>query len=457
MERSKKTHRDSFTRALDYQAVPALARYEQDPSLLDTRRESLNALPSVEHCGPQFSALNLGIIQHAGALDAVIAAEEELYREYEAILRRKIGIHDVMEHDARTNSNADPNIECSLVGRPVARIGAEADLESKRIRLFQETDDRCSERTRTYLDAVDILDKDAMARHIVRQRWEAIGVWNRTWKLTTNPKANWRWPWQTEPPEQDDSGNLTLLREAIEACGAMSPGQYGKLTRDKARNQVPKQGWSRAQGDDFIGSRPWFAFEVECMVEWTRRDGVELADQQCWPTAAGDFIRRRWMDEGIWNHGWDYLEGVRDEPMVGWRWAGEGHEPDWADLEEVNWMEDTVAMLREADHVARGGPVPRRSRRIVKRRAAERRVAEAERAAAAVVAASQQSPTDPRRPTRQRRRRQRREPSRPGPTRTQAEGGGGGGGRRRTINTTEDNNNADRERERPATRRRRRG
>ncbi|ATY64629.1 hypothetical protein A9K55_004399 [Cordyceps militaris] len=408
---------DDFTRALVSQAT-ALEIYEGSPSLLDERlEERLNNPPSPKHCDYQFSALNLGIIEHFGVLhEEVIDVEKEIYRQHEATLRRQITINDVIEYDKRLKTNANPNIECSSVGRPEARILTEAGLEWKRMMLFLGNADQCNNGTAQELHALDIVDRKSMARYFVWERWRNIGAWNRDWMVTATPKANWRWPWQKRRPEEDGEGNLRLLRDAIEACGDMRPGQYGKLSKETARHQCPKEGWTSYQGDEFIRSRPWFAFEVECMVESTRRGGVELEGEQCWPTAPGDFIRRQWMDEGIWNNDWDHLEAVRIEPNVGWRWAEEGQEPGYADLGVLKYMHVILPMLKR-----------RRSRRNEMREAAEaaRAVQESRPVPPAPVrrrrrrlpAPRREQPRPERRPVAPRRERERREPTRIQPAR----------------------------------------
>ncbi|OAA61365.1 hypothetical protein ISF_05444 [Cordyceps fumosorosea ARSEF 2679] len=403
---TKKSH-DDFTRALASQAIQALAEYEKDPDLLGKRREDRNLSASPERPGPQFSALNLEVIEYAGALDAILAEEKKIYQEHEAALGRTVTIKDVMEYEQRTAYGADPYKECASVGRPIARLGTEADIEAQRIKMFEETDDRCNATTKKELDEMDSLDRRAMARHFVRQRWEMMRIWNDRWKLTTSPKPNWTWPWQKARPDQDEAGNLTLLRDAIDACGALSPGEYGAQVQHRARNQKPRSDWTATQGDDFLGSRPWFVFDAECMVEWTRRGGVALDDQQRWPTAPGDFVRRRWMERGLWRREWDYLEGTRSEPIPGWRWKGEGEgkgkdeggdEPGWADLEELRWIKDTLRTLKMADRVVKDGdPVPKRSRRIVERQAGKRRATEEEAAKSAAVQESAAVVPQPRR------------------------------------------------------------
>ncbi|KAM3527551.1 hypothetical protein MY4038_006312 [Beauveria bassiana] len=325
---------DDFTRALNQQAMPNLVEYEENPALLESRRVIHS--PPEQESPPQFSKRILGILQHADALKAVMHTEKELYQQHEAILQRVIKFEDVQEFESRSEERPkrtpNRNKECLLAGRPAARLGPEAGLEMERIKVFHQEDDRCSDNTRQQLEVMSPQDKKMLA---------SIGV-------------------------------LMLVREAIKDCGAMSPGQYGKLKYETAlqQSQIPEEGWTCEQGDNFIGSRPWFAFQVECMVESTRRGKVTIDDQQRWPTAADDFIRRQWMEKGIWDDKWDDLGRVLNESMVGWRWKGEGDEPEGADLEELNSMDEIVSTLRHAEG-RRLDHGPRRSARIAKQRVAQ--------------------------------------------------------------------------------------
>lgn len=431
--------------AIESQAQGKIEEYAKNPGLLEQRRrESFNNPPHPESPEPRYTTVNIQALQSSGLSFAVFDREDDLYLRYRSILRRDVSVEDVLGCEESGSST----VRCPYVGKPERRYNAEKSLEMTRIDSFKEKDEQCSRETREWLAAMDRSKQEALTRHFIRRRWEAMGVWcNRRWKLKPSPDTMWEWPWL--PSRRDPrSGILRLTRLALRECGILRSGRYGELMQDKASNQTPQSFWSHVEADDFISSRPWFAFEIECVVEDTRRWKLPAEAKELLPTEASDFIRRQWMEKGIWNDEWSSQGSQQEGVFVGWRWKKETAEPQQADMTELNGKYEMDFTESESEEMRRvktpdkrsGATVPRRSARIAALQ--ERRAAEAARAAQDSLPIPQASPA-----------RRRRAPPRPAPTRVQPERGGKG---KRRANDTEDNDAAKKSKGR-GTKRRRRG
>lgn len=247
--------------------------------------------------------------------------EERICNRLESI---QVTIGNLMQFSLELMEDKDAR-DCRFVGKPVSRYEAEIDLEAVRLAFTQESDPLLDRETKERLRSP--------AQSFVKQHWEEIGVWNTAWVQKTAKQNSWKWRWQ----KKQSSSYLSITEEAIKKCGGMIPGQYGQETKRMPQNQQPASTWTEAEGDAFIRSRPWFAFEIECMVEFARRQSLSEQERQSLSTRAAGYIRRQWLQAGIWNTNWDLLSDVRDEPIVGWRWCDEEiAEPDRADLSEFN-------------------------------------------------------------------------------------------------------------------------
>lgn len=436
---------DDIKLAIESQAQGTIEEYAKNPGLLEKRRrESLNYPPPSDSPEPRYTTANIQALQSTGLSSAVLDREDDIYLRYASILRRDIALQDVLDCEEDGGST----VRCAYVGKPERRYNTEKSLEMTRIDSFKEKDEQCSNGTREWLAAMDRSRQEALTRHFIRRRWEAMGVWNNnSWKLKPSPDTRWEWPW-LPPRRLWDSGILRLTKHALEKCGILRSGCFGELMRNKASNQTPQSFWGHVEADDFISSRPWFAFEIECMVEDTRREQLPAEAKGLLPTESSDFIRRQWMKKGIWNDEWSCQGRVQEGAFVGWRWENESPEPQQADMTELNAMYEMDFTESESEEMRRARPPARTSPATGPRRSA-RIAALQERKAAEAARAAQESVPIPRAPARRR-----RAPPRPAPTRVQPKRGGKG---KRRANDTEDTADAAKKSKGRTTKRRRRG
>ncbi|KAJ6779866.1 hypothetical protein PWT90_00863 [Aphanocladium album] len=258
--------------------------------------------------------------------------------------RNKLGNHSITNEDIKKFSQEHKS---DTLGRPFTRYGVEVNLELRRLKLFK-ADARCNPETRKRLTSMEIEEKKALAHHFVRRRWKEFSAWNDVWKWEDKIKAGWKWKWQKRLL-LDADGNLPIAGKALRECAGSNPGEYALNAKRRACGQMPESRWTSEDGDDFISSRPWFAFEIECIVSSMRND---VADGSPGQASQGSIVRDRWMEAGIWNSDWDLLSDAGMDLVAGWRWDHEDAEPPWLDLREINNMDELSLALSEKKSIA---------------------------------------------------------------------------------------------------------
>ncbi|KAJ3480580.1 hypothetical protein NLG97_g8038 [Lecanicillium saksenae] len=243
--------------------------------------------------------------------------------------RRKLGAVTLNIGKNETERIQVPGL--ASLGRVYLRYETEVIAERRRIKFFRKRNLRCSAESRELLAAMKPKHKKALAHHFVRRRWEEIGIWNDTWKFENPSKSIWKWNWETRRL-LDSDGNLPFTGGAFKECLNLDPGEYANSVKSRAQNQIPNGQWTGENGNDFISSRPWFAFEIERRVERTRR---ARSDDAATGVDTDIFVRDRWIEAGLWNAKWDTVTGAQNQFLVGWRWDHEDSEPQWADFQDL--------------------------------------------------------------------------------------------------------------------------
>lgn len=229
---------------------------------------------------------------------------------------------------------------------PFLRLDTEIFFEWERIDGFQESS-QCSAALRAAMSVSSDRQKRALAWHFVRKRWEHMGVWNEAWLLLDDKETGfgWKWPWQRTTAQATGDA---LARHAIRKCGAAPRGEYGRTVMRNAAPVWPRAGWRQVQGDSFIASRPWFVFQVECVVEEIRRKRLGARERGLLEAPAA-WVRERWSEQDIWDDRWEmkYSDDTY-EVCVGWSWRHELPEPG---LQNLRSLHDIGNLPLEPDEV----------------------------------------------------------------------------------------------------------
>lgn len=167
-----------------------------------------------------------------------------------------------------------------------------------------------------------------LARSRIRQKWESLGIWNPSWGVpglcredASDYPELWCWPWQSQEHVQATQSSMEAVLAAVRA-------RSGRRSMDKfepPRWQLPLPHTTTPdQAEQFLTTRPWFAFGLEVREELVRLTRLEyLQHPNPNNLTAEKIVAKRWIDRGIWSKSWDLPDegGLKSAP--GWRWPKE--------------------------------------------------------------------------------------------------------------------------------------
>lgn len=181
-----------------------------------------------------------------------------------------------------------------------------------------------------------------IVRHLVKRRWEKLGVWNPQWGLAgrkLQPGDNfrrWVWWWQPEGAADDPNRACDDARELV----ARALRLRQNLRRGEHAPVLPRsrlgQDTSAAQAEAFLISRPWFVFQIELAEEKERYDRLSVEDQRRYPYSAQNQVIKWWKERGDWRD-----EFNRTSWVTAWKWGHESPSPEPEDLTPVDNMRDS--------------------------------------------------------------------------------------------------------------------
>ncbi|KAJ9130070.1 hypothetical protein NKR23_g12365 [Pleurostoma richardsiae] len=158
-----------------------------------------------------------------------------------------------------------------------------------------------------------------IVRHLVKRRWEKLGVWNSQWGFAgrkIQPGDDFhRWTWWWEPEgAADDCGRKyregrELVARALRLRQNLRRGEHAPVIR---RSHLGPDA-TAAEAEAFLISRPWFIFQIEVAEEKT--SGGRSA-------GTGD-------------------EFNRSNNVTSWKWRHESPSLEPEDLAPLNNMKDS--------------------------------------------------------------------------------------------------------------------
>ncbi|TLS26094.1 hypothetical protein PpBr36_07844 [Pyricularia pennisetigena] len=192
------------------------------------------------------------------------------------------------------------------------------------------------------------LRRKIVARHIIKKRWQHLGLWDAKWGVPGRPNrqendnvARWRWAFEPEPLEfgQDHPATLATHR---------SKGRkFGEHQNPPPPHAHPrsKNCASQHEARDFIITRPWFLWAQEKMEYNHRLERIPLAFLGRRRQDEPDAVKELWKQRGHWHDDWEHQTLYAGQPVPGWRWPHED-----SDLEPENLYDlDTELTPSETD------------------------------------------------------------------------------------------------------------
>ncbi|EFY89134.1 hypothetical protein MAC_04721 [Metarhizium acridum CQMa 102] len=169
-----------------------------------------------------------------------------------------------------------------------------------------------------------------IVRHLVKRRWEKLGVWNPNWGFAgrkvqpSDNFKNWTWWWQpkgaADDPERRRKNGRELVARALQLRQNLRRGEHAPVL---PRSHLG-QDTTAAQAEGFLISRPWFVFQIEVAEENKRYNRLSLEDQRRYPYSARNQVLKWWQERGDRAHAW--------------KWRHESPSPEPEDLAPVKNM-----------------------------------------------------------------------------------------------------------------------
>lgn len=189
-----------------------------------------------------------------------------------------------------------------------------------------------------------IMREGVIARHLVKRRWEKLGVWNPKWGFAgrnmhpSDDFKSWTWWWQPEG-WADHTGDdfatspwRTLVARAVQLRQNLHRGERAPLT---PRSSLTLEA-TAAEAEVFFFSRPWFVFAVEVAEECVRLDRLPDHERGRLPPATNQVVKW-WTERGDWRDGLD----------KSWKWPHESPSPEPEDLAPAEAMKDSPLDVAE--------------------------------------------------------------------------------------------------------------
>ncbi|KAI0111249.1 hypothetical protein GGR51DRAFT_569271 [Nemania sp. FL0031] len=256
---------------------------------------------------------------------------------------------DVLSHDASvpkpTESGAMSEEIHAIIERPIDN--AELEIISRIIakdliprEIYDHEVDRESERIHKYMSSFrstafsgrnGVRRRVVIAHHNTKRRWQKLGVWNPEWEfdqrkvLPNNDKFH-KWTWRSHPNDVNRSYDeaAELAARGLRSRQHLRRGERAPIMPQS----YPGQETTTTKVEEFLISRPWFAFQLEVAEEEARRLRLPIQDQRRYPKPKAQVIEW-WKERGDWG----------DE--LSWKWSDESPSPEPEDLTPLHDIQDS--------------------------------------------------------------------------------------------------------------------
>ncbi|KAJ2893219.1 hypothetical protein MKZ38_008909 [Zalerion maritima] len=168
-------------------------------------------------------------------------------------------------------------------------------------------------------------------RHIIKQRWQKLGVWNSEWDIPEEVKIlpnmrQWRWSWQRHEVKSKNSFDDRRDEDHPNYRAAQTwRDQLRDRGRLPPRSKLSAEGISAQQAEAWLISRPWYLYLLEAEDESVRQDRIRAGQYQDFYEQDHDkVVKERWAEKGEWAREWG--------SMLGWTWLHESPLPSEAEF-----------------------------------------------------------------------------------------------------------------------------
>ena len=230
-------------------------------------------------------------------------------------------------------------ISCFMhsIVRPDDLYYSEAKREDDRVDNYHR-----GPRPQMFKELNGIRRRGVIVRHLVKRRWEKLGVWNPKWGFAgrkVQPSDNFRrWTWRWQPDGAADDSNRAYRNARALVARALRLRQ--NLRRGEHAPVLPRsrlgQDTTAAQAEAFLISRPWFVFQIEMAEERMRYQRLSVEDERRYPYSAQNQVIKWWKERGDWRD-----EFNRTNWVTAWKWRHESPSPEPEDLAPVDNMKDS--------------------------------------------------------------------------------------------------------------------
>ena len=217
------------------------------------------------------------------------------------------------------------------VGQPESVFQAEADMELERVEQYLPS--------WMYVGGPEAhVPHNIIARHIIKRRWEKLGVWNPAWgipgRLKSQPKDNtitWKWWWE---PQDDDGARRVTQSRFKRALFLRQNLRRGENNPVPPRSHL-EPGADVSQAESFLISRPWYVKRIENIEEYERWHRIHTSERVRFEYNYTKQVREWWKERGDWREVW----GERGNGKVtSWKWRHESPSPEPEDLTAIDGL-----------------------------------------------------------------------------------------------------------------------
>ncbi|KAK7936604.1 uncharacterized protein PG986_015042 [Apiospora aurea] len=185
--------------------------------------------------------------------------------------------------------------------------------------------------------AVGTRRQGLVVRHVLKNRWRKLGVWNPAWGFAgrnvtpADRYRDWRWPWEPQAAEDRDAVEENRKRLVLRALrGRQNLRRAEHVPGPPQAHLEPDS--SQEEAEAFLITRPWFVFRLERFEDTVRCNRLDRATRIQYKGRLGPTVKERWQARGEWRREFNFAAGFEVERVASWKWRHESPSPEPEDL-----------------------------------------------------------------------------------------------------------------------------
>ncbi|KAK7917944.1 hypothetical protein PG985_009818 [Apiospora marii] len=193
-----------------------------------------------------------------------------------------------------------------------------------------------------------------VVRHVLKNRWKKLGVWNDAWGFAGRNVApedryrDWRWPWERQGADEREAVEAGRKELVLRALRQRQHLRRGEHVPGPAQAHLEPDS-SIAQAESFLVSRPWFLFRLERFEDTMRHNRLDQATRLRHKGRLGPSVKERWQARGEWRREFGLTPGFDIERVTAWKWRHESPSPEPEDLGCITKPLQPVSLRRYHD------------------------------------------------------------------------------------------------------------